>query len=222
MVGNKTIDMSPPTGEWMNLLSASKTLMQVNISNSKMNTMTEIVDKKYFSSFSADLSRSNSARWNDSPCLCLCQLWCDFDKSNTFRNQTYNESASIPDICFYPEVPTRWAVGSAVRSVCCAFSPLRQRWNKHGGQPLASQGGLASDAAADGAVRASRGKQPSCCFALTVCSWLMEPITRLVLQPQARLTHVVACIHHKLISSWGSAGPTCSVHTLGLFLAADK
>ncbi|XP_016519443.1 adenylate cyclase type 8 isoform X2 [Poecilia formosa] len=30
-------------------------------------------------------------------------LWCDFDKSNTFRNQTYNESASIPDICFYPE-----------------------------------------------------------------------------------------------------------------------
>ncbi|XP_032420281.1 adenylate cyclase type 8 isoform X2 [Xiphophorus hellerii] len=30
-------------------------------------------------------------------------LWCDFDKSNTFRNQTYNESVSIPDICFYPE-----------------------------------------------------------------------------------------------------------------------
>ncbi|XP_068582233.1 adenylate cyclase type 8 isoform X1 [Cebidichthys violaceus] len=30
-------------------------------------------------------------------------LWCDFDKSDTFRNQTYNESASIPDICFYPE-----------------------------------------------------------------------------------------------------------------------
>ncbi|XP_043991093.1 adenylate cyclase type 8 isoform X2 [Gambusia affinis] len=30
-------------------------------------------------------------------------LWCDFDKSNTFRNQTYYESASIPDICFYPE-----------------------------------------------------------------------------------------------------------------------
>ncbi|GAA6224452.1 adenylate cyclase type 8 isoform X2 [Lates japonicus] len=30
-------------------------------------------------------------------------LWCDFDKSSTFRNQTYNESASIPDICFYPE-----------------------------------------------------------------------------------------------------------------------
>uniref|UniRef100_A0A3B5MQQ5 adenylate cyclase n=1 Tax=Xiphophorus couchianus TaxID=32473 RepID=A0A3B5MQQ5_9TELE len=25
-------------------------------------------------------------------------LWCDFDKSNTFRNQTYNESVSIPDI----------------------------------------------------------------------------------------------------------------------------
>ncbi|XP_074506113.1 adenylate cyclase type 8 isoform X2 [Sebastes fasciatus] len=30
-------------------------------------------------------------------------LWCDFDKSSTLRNQTYNESASIPDICFYPE-----------------------------------------------------------------------------------------------------------------------
>nr|XP_057923426.1 adenylate cyclase type 8 isoform X3 [Doryrhamphus excisus] len=30
-------------------------------------------------------------------------LWCDFDKSNTFRNQTYNQSASIADICFYPE-----------------------------------------------------------------------------------------------------------------------
>ncbi|XP_068423829.1 adenylate cyclase type 8 isoform X1 [Clinocottus analis] len=31
-------------------------------------------------------------------------LWCDFDKSGSFRNQTYNESASIiPDICFYPE-----------------------------------------------------------------------------------------------------------------------
>ncbi|XP_041658364.1 adenylate cyclase type 8 [Cheilinus undulatus] len=30
-------------------------------------------------------------------------LWCDFDKSSTFRNQTYNASASIPDICFYPE-----------------------------------------------------------------------------------------------------------------------
>ncbi|XP_077956087.1 adenylate cyclase type 8 isoform X4 [Gasterosteus aculeatus] len=30
-------------------------------------------------------------------------LWCDFDKSGAFRNQTYNESASVPDICFYPE-----------------------------------------------------------------------------------------------------------------------
>ncbi|XP_026169482.1 adenylate cyclase type 8 isoform X1 [Mastacembelus armatus] len=30
-------------------------------------------------------------------------LWCDFDKSSTFRNQTFNESASIPDTCFYPE-----------------------------------------------------------------------------------------------------------------------
>ncbi|XP_060899547.1 adenylate cyclase type 8 [Labrus mixtus] len=30
-------------------------------------------------------------------------LWCDFDKSSTFKNQTYNASTSIPDICFYPE-----------------------------------------------------------------------------------------------------------------------
>ncbi|XP_061111950.1 adenylate cyclase type 8 [Conger conger] len=30
-------------------------------------------------------------------------LWCDFDKSTTIRNQTYNSSSSIPDICFYPE-----------------------------------------------------------------------------------------------------------------------
>ncbi|XP_036374569.1 adenylate cyclase type 8 isoform X2 [Megalops cyprinoides] len=30
-------------------------------------------------------------------------LWCDFDKSTTIRNQTFNSSASIPDICFYPE-----------------------------------------------------------------------------------------------------------------------
>ncbi|KAG7273322.1 hypothetical protein CRUP_014432 [Coryphaenoides rupestris] len=30
-------------------------------------------------------------------------LWCDFDKSSTFRNQTYNESMIIPDICSYPE-----------------------------------------------------------------------------------------------------------------------
>ncbi|XP_073767010.1 adenylate cyclase type 8 isoform X3 [Danio rerio] len=30
-------------------------------------------------------------------------LWCDFDKSGSFRNQTFNASASIPDICFYPE-----------------------------------------------------------------------------------------------------------------------
>ncbi|XP_052387852.1 adenylate cyclase type 8 isoform X3 [Carassius gibelio] len=31
-------------------------------------------------------------------------LWCDFDKSGSFGNQTLNASASIPDICFYPEV----------------------------------------------------------------------------------------------------------------------
>ncbi|XP_074544276.1 adenylate cyclase type 8 [Halichoeres trimaculatus] len=30
-------------------------------------------------------------------------LWCDFDKPSTFRNQTFNASATIPDICFYPE-----------------------------------------------------------------------------------------------------------------------
>lgn len=36
--------------------------------------------------------------------LALSQLWCDFDKSGGFRNQTFNESAPVPDICFYPEV----------------------------------------------------------------------------------------------------------------------
>ncbi|KAM9459638.1 adenylate cyclase type 8 isoform 2-T2 [Salvelinus alpinus] len=30
-------------------------------------------------------------------------LWCDFDKSSTFSNQTFNTSTTIPDICFYPE-----------------------------------------------------------------------------------------------------------------------
>ncbi|XP_068094129.1 adenylate cyclase type 8 isoform X2 [Hyperolius riggenbachi] len=30
-------------------------------------------------------------------------LWCDFDKSVTPKNQTFNSSASITDICFYPE-----------------------------------------------------------------------------------------------------------------------
>ncbi|XP_028971969.2 adenylate cyclase type 8 isoform X2 [Esox lucius] len=30
-------------------------------------------------------------------------LWCDFDKSTTFSNQTFNTSSTIPDICFYPE-----------------------------------------------------------------------------------------------------------------------
>ncbi|XP_064798743.1 adenylate cyclase type 8 isoform X2 [Oncorhynchus masou masou] len=30
-------------------------------------------------------------------------LWCDFDKSSTFSNQTFNTSTPIPDICFYPE-----------------------------------------------------------------------------------------------------------------------
>ncbi|RXM96136.1 Adenylate cyclase type 8 [Acipenser ruthenus] len=41
-------------------------------------------------------------------------LWCDFDKSTTFRNQTFNASASIPDICFYPETISLlvYAVGS--------------------------------------------------------------------------------------------------------------
>ncbi|XP_028328273.1 adenylate cyclase type 8 isoform X2 [Gouania willdenowi] len=30
-------------------------------------------------------------------------FWCDFDMSPTYKNQTYNESVAIPDICFYPE-----------------------------------------------------------------------------------------------------------------------
>lgn len=36
--------------------------------------------------------------------VALTQLWCDFDKSSSLRNQTFNESSSVPDICFYPEV----------------------------------------------------------------------------------------------------------------------
>uniref|UniRef100_A0A8C5ML13 Adenylate cyclase type 8 n=1 Tax=Leptobrachium leishanense TaxID=445787 RepID=A0A8C5ML13_9ANUR len=30
-------------------------------------------------------------------------VWCDFDKSITSKNQTFNSSTSITDICFYPE-----------------------------------------------------------------------------------------------------------------------
>ncbi|XP_061549482.1 adenylate cyclase type 8 isoform X1 [Phycodurus eques] len=30
-------------------------------------------------------------------------LWCDFDKSGTLRNNTFNNSNAIADICFYPE-----------------------------------------------------------------------------------------------------------------------
>lgn len=36
--------------------------------------------------------------------VALMQLWCDLDKSSSLRNQTFNESSSVPDICFYPEV----------------------------------------------------------------------------------------------------------------------
>lgn len=36
--------------------------------------------------------------------VALTQLWCDFDKSSSLRNQTFNESSPVPDICFYPEV----------------------------------------------------------------------------------------------------------------------
>lgn len=36
--------------------------------------------------------------------VALSQLWCDFDKSSSLRNQTFNESSPVPDICFYPEV----------------------------------------------------------------------------------------------------------------------
>lgn len=39
-----------------------------------------------------------------SACLKLSQLLCDFDKPNGLRNQTFNESTAVPDICFYPEV----------------------------------------------------------------------------------------------------------------------
>ncbi|KAM9719861.1 adenylate cyclase type 8 [Menidia menidia] len=30
-------------------------------------------------------------------------LWCDLEPGSGFRNQTFNESASSPDVCFYPE-----------------------------------------------------------------------------------------------------------------------
>ncbi|XP_055007425.1 LOW QUALITY PROTEIN: adenylate cyclase type 8 [Boleophthalmus pectinirostris] len=30
-------------------------------------------------------------------------LWCDFDKPSALRNQTYNMSGAVSDICFYPE-----------------------------------------------------------------------------------------------------------------------
>ncbi|TNN28871.1 Adenylate cyclase type 8 [Liparis tanakae] len=33
----------------------------------------------------------------------ISQLWCDPDQPDSLGNQTFNESASVPDICFYPE-----------------------------------------------------------------------------------------------------------------------
>ncbi|KAG7488796.1 hypothetical protein MATL_G00038290 [Megalops atlanticus] len=49
-------------------------------------------------------------------------LWCDFDKSATFRNQTFNASASIPDICFYPEYFVFTGVSAMV--TCAVFLRL--------------------------------------------------------------------------------------------------
>lgn len=83
------------------------------------------------------------------PHVGLLQLWCDFDKSSTFRNQTYNESASIPDICFYPEVPTKWVVWILQSGPSVVFfSLLRQRQNDELNiLDICShpEGGLASD-----------------------------------------------------------------------------
>lgn len=83
---------------------------------------------------------------NNNPPVGLSQLWCDFDKSSTFRNQTYNESASIPDICFYPEVRTKWGVWilQSGPSVVGFFSPLfataAKWWIKHPRHLLAPRG----------------------------------------------------------------------------------
>uniref|UniRef100_A0A8C6SN07 adenylate cyclase n=1 Tax=Neogobius melanostomus TaxID=47308 RepID=A0A8C6SN07_9GOBI len=44
-------------------------------------------------------------------------LWCDF-KPSAFRNQTYNESVAVPDICFYPEY--------FVFTGCCTFNGLKR------------------------------------------------------------------------------------------------
>uniref|UniRef100_H3CRE1 Adenylate cyclase type 8 n=1 Tax=Tetraodon nigroviridis TaxID=99883 RepID=H3CRE1_TETNG len=45
----------------------------------------------------------------------LLQLWCDFDKSSGFRNQTFNQSAVAPDICFYPEAKEASSVAFQTR-----------------------------------------------------------------------------------------------------------
>lgn len=86
---------------------------------------------------------------NSNPPVGLSQLWCDFDKSSTFRNQTYNESASIPDICFYPEVPTKWGVWILQSGPSVVFFSLqRQRQNDELNiHDICShpEGGLASD-----------------------------------------------------------------------------
>ncbi|XP_024120667.2 adenylate cyclase type 8 [Oryzias melastigma] len=58
-------------------------------------------------------------------------LWCDFDKPSNFRNQTYNESASIPDICFYPEVPAERGFKFSQSGPSVAFPPLL-----HGGKMI--------------------------------------------------------------------------------------
>lgn len=99
----------------------------------------------------------------------LPQLWCDFDKSSTFRNQTYNESTSIPDICFYPEVPAlpgvwvKLAVGST--SVFFFFFALARQHDELNIPNICShpEGGLASDNS-DGWCRQNGAEEISIMF----------------------------------------------------------
>lgn len=67
--------------------------------------------------------------------VALSQLWCDFDKSGGFGNQTFNESAPVPDICFYPEVapePARLHLRRVPRST----NPSRHLLGPGGGSGL--------------------------------------------------------------------------------------
>lgn len=151
----------------------TKNLTLFTLNELWMSETINLKDYMYEVEFWVFLRLSND---NDSLPVGLLQLWCDFDKSSTFRNQTYNASASIPDICFYPEVPTLCAVSIfAVRSICCVlfvfFPLLRQRRNDELNiLDICSQPGGVEPSQRHGE------KHPLCYFSHTTCSWLMEPI----------------------------------------------